>query len=696
MRSPSETRYHRGDRIGGRYQVHEVLRGGMGEVYLCLDQQEHEPCALKTFQQRYQIGQEIRQRFEREAYTWILLEKHPHIVRCFFLETLDYQPFLRLEWVAGEKGRGTDMRSWLQRGPLEPKQALEATIDICRGLEYAHAKIPGLVHRDLKPENVLVAQGGIAKITDFGLAKLVQEAEIATSESAEGNSDVSSDLGRQRLTNVGGIVGTPAYMAPEQWRGDPLDARTDLYAFGCIVFEMLTGNLAFASPTLESLRKAHLSDAPPPLALPSVAPGFSPPTWLANLCALVTQCLSKDPGDRPFSSTVLLAELEFLYQEAYGVSWRRLPEGTAMTADDYGHRGITFTKLQLYDEALRDLNEAIRLAPDRTSGYTNRAIAYVGLANYEAAIHDYCTAIEINPDDGTIYLNRGFTLEKLSRFDAAIRDYDKAIAINPADAQAYSNRGVVYEELQRREAAVRDFDRAIEIDVDYAKAYYNRGVTYERLQRYDEALRDYSRAIELNPSDFAAFLNRGKIYNERYRYEEALRDADRAIALNPNEPIAYSNRANSYKRLSRFEEALKDYDRAIALSPDFAVAHFNKGVLLANARRPAEALPCLERAEKLGLSQAAPAIAQVRGMLGHSPALVRPQNSDATLHEKMLEAFLSADSLAAMQAAARQFPQMTDPRLAASLEAYIGQSVPREHQPAFRQRLAWLKGLKAA
>src|SRR5690349_18278910 len=96
----SEPRYHKGDKIGGRYQVHKALAGGMGEVYLCLDLEEGLPYALKTFQARYLTSAKVRGYFEREAGTWVALEKHPNVVRCFYMEEVDHQPFLFLEWVA--------------------------------------------------------------------------------------------------------------------------------------------------------------------------------------------------------------------------------------------------------------------------------------------------------------------------------------------------------------------------------------------------------------------------------------------------------------------------------------------------------------------------------------------------------------------------------------------------------------------
>ena len=174
----TETQYRRGDKIGGRYEVHKVLLGGMGEVYLCLDLKWNTPFALKTFQARYLTSSNLRELFEREVATWVALEKHPNIVRCFYMDILDDRPFMILEWIASDDSIGTDLRSWLRKGPLDYRLSLGFAIDICRGLSYAARKRPGIVHRDLKPDNVLIAQGPIAKITDFGLAKVCQEANL--------------------------------------------------------------------------------------------------------------------------------------------------------------------------------------------------------------------------------------------------------------------------------------------------------------------------------------------------------------------------------------------------------------------------------------------------------------------------------------------------------------------------------------
>ena len=172
---PHEPRYRKGDKIGGRYLVHQALSGGMGEVYLCLDLKEYVPFALKTFQQRFLENVDLRRAFDSEVATWVGLGRHPNIVHCSHLDRIENRPFMFLEWILGDESHGTDLRSWLRNGPLDPQTALAFAIDIARGLIHADQKQPGIVHRDLKPENVLVGPRRVAKITDFGLAKVHQK-----------------------------------------------------------------------------------------------------------------------------------------------------------------------------------------------------------------------------------------------------------------------------------------------------------------------------------------------------------------------------------------------------------------------------------------------------------------------------------------------------------------------------------------
>ncbi len=256
--------YPSGTRIAGRYEVAgRPLMGGMGVVYLCFDHQEQRPVALKTFRPEYLPDRGARDRFLQEGETWVRLGKHPHIVRCYqvFQDSPRPEVYLVLELVAKEEGRrDASLRAWITSGqPLPAEQALLIALQIARGMAHAAETIPGFAHRDLKPENVLVGADRLSnaainrvRVTDFGLVKGLRAEQMSR---AQGGTDWASRPGQ--LTRVGALVGTPLYMAPEQWEGADVTAQADIYALGCILGELLAGRPLAQGRTLEELRRAH-------------------------------------------------------------------------------------------------------------------------------------------------------------------------------------------------------------------------------------------------------------------------------------------------------------------------------------------------------------------------------------------------------------------------------------------------------
>jgi serine/threonine-protein kinase len=348
--------YSPGDKIGGRFVVHQALKGGMGIVYLCIDERIPNlpyPYALKTFKEN---NPSVRELFETEVQTWIALERHQNIVKCEWMQDFDDIPFIVLEWITGDQSKGTDLRSWITPGqPLDQELALRFIIGICRGLRHAGEKVSGIVHRDLKPENILIDQNSDAKITDFGLATIAQKSNLQLSQSS-GRTDLTYSM------RVGNIVGTPLYMAPEQWHGDiQLDFRTDIYAVGCILFELLTGNRIFPGQTVNALKQQHL-EAP----IPEISGKFA-----KELNCILDACLAKKPENRFDNFEYLISDLNNIYQSRTGTL---LPETTAneLTAGDYGNRGITYHNLGYYPQAMHYFSEVIRIDPNNSRAYHNR------------------------------------------------------------------------------------------------------------------------------------------------------------------------------------------------------------------------------------------------------------------------------------------------------------------------------------
>jgi tRNA A-37 threonylcarbamoyl transferase component Bud32 len=271
----------------GRLAQYRVLKqlgqGGMGIVFRAEDEQLRRPAALKVMRPDFAAQEDARSRFLREARAAAAL-KHDHIVTIYQVGEHDGVPFLAMEFLAGKS-----LEEWLRPDRRATvAETLNLGKQIARGLAAAHAA--GLVHRDIKPANLwLEAPRGRVKILDFGLAR------ITTGELTA-------------LTQDGAVLGTPAYMAPEQARGEVVDQRGDLYSMGCVLYRMVTGLLPFQGHTMYAVLAAIATETPPPVRQtnPDVPP---------RLADLIERLLSKSPGDRPASAQAVFDELQQIEKE---------------------------------------------------------------------------------------------------------------------------------------------------------------------------------------------------------------------------------------------------------------------------------------------------------------------------------------------------------------------------------------------
>ena len=277
---------------GARLGAYEVLRlvgaGGMGEVYQARDTRLDRLVAIKILPEKLAANDQRRQRFEREARAVAALN-HPHICDLHDVGEQDDLGFIVMEFVEGHT-----LEDRLVRGPLPAADVLRYATELADALDHAHRR--GLVHRDLKPGNVMVTESG-AKLLDFGLSKLHSTPDLIEL------STIASD--HAPLTAQGAVLGTYPYMAPEQLEGRETDARSDIFAFGAIVYEMATGRRAFQGATAASLIGAILHTDPPPLS--TVQP-LTPP----GLDRIVSRCLTKDPDDRWQTARDIVLELKWI------------------------------------------------------------------------------------------------------------------------------------------------------------------------------------------------------------------------------------------------------------------------------------------------------------------------------------------------------------------------------------------------
>src|SRR5271165_3504724 len=311
LRSPP-VRLTPGTRVGP-YEVVSLLgAGGMAEVYRAKDTRLGRDVAIKVVSEALGGDGAFLERFDREAKLAASLA-HPNVVALFDVGLQDGKPYFVTELLQGES-----LRERLAKGPIPVALALDWAAQMAQGLAAAHEH--GSVHRDFKPENVFITRDGHVKLLDFGIAKLVEAVQAAT---PHGLMDPTvSPSGSS--TGTGMVLGTPGYMSPEQVRGDPVDARTDFFSLGTVLYEMLCGRRAFHASSVVETGYAILHKEPEPL----------PETVPAPISQVVQRCLEKNPARRFHSARDLAFHLDVLRSPTSAVtpsaarsvrakSWRR-------------------------------------------------------------------------------------------------------------------------------------------------------------------------------------------------------------------------------------------------------------------------------------------------------------------------------------------------------------------------------------
>ncbi|MBN1679484.1 MAG: serine/threonine protein kinase, partial [Anaerolineae bacterium] len=279
----------------GQYELLNIIgKGGMATVYRAYQPSMDRDVAIKVMSPDLAEDPEFIARFEREGQIIAKLQ-HPHILPVYDFGRSDGLAYLVMRLVMGG-----NLAEELQSGAQPMERVLTLTHQIAAALEYAHLR--GIVHRDLKPTNVLLDDMGNAYLTDFGIAKLLAGGPTTG------------------LTATGAVMGTPTYMAPEQWRAEPVDGRTDIYALGVILYQMLLGQVPFAAETPHGLMYQHLDKEPPP-------PHTLKPDLPLSIEPVIAKALAKKPEERYASAADLVKELERALQAP-----PRLPEQTDFEA----------------------------------------------------------------------------------------------------------------------------------------------------------------------------------------------------------------------------------------------------------------------------------------------------------------------------------------------------------------------------
>jgi len=572
----------------GHYRIVEKIgEGGMGEVYRARDETLDRDVAIKVLPEEVVEKSDRLARFEREAKAVAKLN-HPNILDVYELGGDEGRPFMATELLEGES-----LRELISKGGITTGKAVEYARAIADGLAAAHDK--GIIHRDLKPENVFLTTDGRIKILDFGLAKLkLPEADLTT-ETPTATLD----------TDPGGLIGTVPYMAPEQVQGQPADHRSDIFALGVVLYEMLTGNRPFGGSTTVETAAAILKEDPEPIsvAAPAVSPAFG---------SVVSKCLEKRPEDRFSSAHDLSLTLGAIDPTAKAGSFaeRRWPHILAVVVAAAIALFFVFPPEGLFERLAEQPAEVIvprivvlpfeNLGPPDdeyfadgiTEEITSRLAAVSGLQ-----VISRTSAMQYKGTDKAIReigeeLNVQYALEGTIRWDRSGEGYGR-VRITPQlikvadDSHLWSER---YDRLlediftvqsdiaeqvliQLRARILEPERRAIEAQpTESMEAYqaYLAGIRYARGSREERYMRltveMFERAVQLDPGFAIAHAALSKAHSRlhHYRYDftterldKAKLFAERALELQPGLPEGH--RALGWY----YYWGHRDYDRAL-------------------------------------------------------------------------------------------------------------------------------------
>jgi len=587
-KKPEPITYKKGDFIGQKYEVHDVLGiGGLGIVYLVYSRETKEVYALKTFRDEFIEDRQVRERFRKEAQVWIDLDRHPYLVRAYFIDEVSGRFFIAMEYIASDERGLCSLDDYLKRRPPDLVQTLRWAIQFCYGMEYAYSK--GIrAHRDIKPANILIGQDKTIKISDFGLAGVVG--------ASKAKAGVKLDIQKNKLgayqTVEGIALGTPPYMAPEQFlNAAACDERSDIYSFGVVLYQMATGGSLPFFPDLpgnispeEIYRTWYLLHSQKPV-----------PKLDSPLFPIIQACLSKMQSKRYSCFGELRKELEALLKRTSGESISP-PEPKEFEAWEWNNKGLSLGIMGHSEESIRYCDRALKIDPLYIEAWINKGNNLDRLERPGEAIQCYNKAIEIDPSRGIVWNNKADSLMNMGCFKEANHCLDKALEIEPNNIEFLNNKGNLLLKLGQFEQAIVWYDKALEIDPIYANSWNNKAICLAKIGQFEQAILCCNRTLEIDPGCSNAWDTKGFCFYEMGRFEEAVHCLNKEIEIHPEAPQIWSNKGNALLALQRYEEAIRCYDKVLELDPTFIEALNNKGISLGNLKRFEEAQACFTKA----------------------------------------------------------------------------------------------------
>ena len=460
-------------------------------------------------------------------------------------------------------------------GGLSIEDSIQYAIQVCDALLYAQQIIPGFVHCDIHPGNILIDYNRDAKLTDFGLSK--------TKELLTALKDASA-----HILDTGHVN----YLAPERWLGNDYDQTTDVYALGCVLYEMVEGMPAFNSRNIDDIKKMHLSGHRPKLA--------GTENVFRELNKIISKCIAIEKNKR-WSDVAAFRESLLCIQNKYCLKINK-PEKKEKALKSYINKtneALTYFQLQEYDKALLLINDSIEEFYDFSPSHNYKGLILKAMGNANGALACFDQAIILDPTDPLPYINKGVCLKDINNYPEAIANYKKAIDIDRSVELAHTNLGKLYFLMNEYDLAIDEFSRAIDLNPQQGSFYWARAnVLYKFGSNPQFVLEDIDHCLKLNPYFAEAHVLKGDmlklLYDELHKNTQIninFRNAYLRIAIdeytkaldmenslldknyNPdfkvsNKSKVYSARGEAYYLYGDLDKALEDLNVAIEMSPD--------------------------------------------------------------------------------------------------------------------------------